>query len=93
MNAADLSWPEDASYKLPTPHTPEEDLAVAQAELALAGARRGRYAILPGRSPAILQQLNDEVTAAQAKCDAMREVLVVQEGTTGGDGGDNQGEQ
>jgi hypothetical protein len=79
-NPASLSWPgEDEGYVLRKPLDPndlEQALAVAQAELALAGARRNRYGALPGRDPAICAQLNDDITAAQVKCDAARDAFL-----------------
>lgn len=82
MNPADLSWPEDPGYKLirrprKTPREElEQELAIAQALLAYAGARRERYGRLPGRDPGIVKRLNVEVTQAQADCDAARQALI-----------------
>ena len=80
-NPASMSWPGDDGYDLRNkpipPGTDAEDAYVlAQAQLALAGQRRHRYGALPGRDPAICAQLNDDVTQAQANCDAARAELL-----------------
>jgi hypothetical protein len=82
MNVGSLSWPEDPGFHLRrrprgTPRGAlEDDYTLAQAELALAGARRNRYGALPGRDPALVAQLNADITAAQGKCDAARQALI-----------------
>lgn len=77
MNAADLSWPEDAGFqRAPRASTdPEQDYIDAQANLALAGARRNRYGALPGRDADICAQLNADINAARIKCDRARAAL------------------
>jgi hypothetical protein len=76
MHIGSLSWPEDPGYDLHKPgDTPTDELEIAMAALALAGAKRNRYGALPGRDPAICATLNDDVTTAQARCDAAREAL------------------
>ena len=82
-NVASLSWPgEDEHYRLRrrprgSPRdTLEDTYAQAQANLALAGARRNRYGALPGRDPEVCAQLNDAITQAQTECDAARQALL-----------------
>jgi hypothetical protein len=81
VNEADLSWPEDPGYDLrnkplPPGTDPEDAYVIAQAQLAFAGARRERYGRVPGRDPEVCEQLNADVTEAQAQCDAAREALI-----------------
>jgi len=82
VNPGSLSWPEDPGFRLHrrprgSPRdTLEDTYALAQANLALAGAKRGRYGVLPGRDPEICAQLNADIAQAQADCDAARQALI-----------------